>query len=134
MKRKTWEFEYATKEVADAAARKIAMHQGRLDYWTKEMKAAEEAVKESVEVREYDLGYHALSNKLSADNLQVVADPERQRRYGKCITKMQEHMSKIEEYKGYEAALRQQNVLIPLTVDDIIFFGLVDLEETEADN
>lgn len=126
MNRTKWEFQYKASDVALMAKVKSDLHQRRLDYWTKEMDTAKEAMKASVEIREYETGYVNHSNKLSRENLQVVADPERQRRYAHCIDKMQEHMARIEEYNSYWYALKDQDIMIPLTVNDIIFFGMID--------
>jgi len=125
-KRKEWTFNYHAKEVAAAAERKASLHQSRLAYWTDQADEARSKIRESVEIREYDAGYYHTSNKLSADNMQVVADPERQRRYSHCVRKMQEHLDSVRGFKGFHSALKDQDQEIPLTVDDIIYFGLAE--------
>jgi hypothetical protein len=125
-KRNDWTFTYKVNQVVDAANAKINLHQGRLNYWTEQHDIAKQEVKDSTEVREYDMGYTLVSNKLSTSNLQPVCDVEKTRRYAHCIGKMQEHMDKIAEFKGFFAALsaQDQDSELSLTVNDVLYFGL----------
>lgn len=123
--RQNWKFNYTGQMVGDAAQAKRMHHESRLDYWKGEAEKAKSDLKENgVEVREYDEGISA-SNSTRGGGVQMIVDPEKQRRYQDCVEKVQRHLSMVSLYRSFEnACLGNPTTMIPLTVDDIDFFAL----------
>lgn len=121
-KRDSWEFVYSVKEVADAAEERADYHDDRVTHWRGERSEAERELREKgVEFREHEV--------TGGKNVQAVIDPERQAHLNACASKIRNHESLRDEYRGYARALvrqyeREHDALLELTVRDILYFGL----------
>ena len=124
MNRKDWEFEYTTKQLADAAAIKRDHRQSRVEWWEKQKEAVMAEVKESgLEIQE-SMANSYNSNAGYAPQLGVKV--ELQKKLQECHARIQKHLEAVREYDGWMQVLEAQLPTDKLKLkhaDWLFFFG-----------
>jgi hypothetical protein len=120
--RETWDFTYKTSEVHEAAVKQVGHHTHRYEWWAKESKAAEKALKDKgFEYREEQFTGRA--------DMVIVGDPQLVKRVTDCRRMMEEHLQSKELFEVWARALggktkKEPESELVLKVDDVVFFGL----------
>lgn len=111
--RHEWKFPYKATEIAQAGRKRIAYHEGRVEYWKAEKVRAEaEAGEEPAQTDELAKAY---SNTRRVNN---------QRAFD-CAQKIDEHETAILKLKLYSRALETNATAnYDLDAEDVDFFGL----------
>lgn len=120
--RATWDFSYRSIEVLDAAKKQAKQHADRYEWWTEELKVAEESLKAK--------GFEYREEQFSrGGDMVIVGDPQLVKRVTDCKRMMEEHLSSQELFEVWARALAGKSKKEPdselvLKVDDVVFFGL----------
>ena len=116
--RREWKFAYPADRLRRAAAEKKAYHQERHRFWTKELKKAENEVRNhGIDFRDYQV--------TGGSRLEAVIDPSLAKRYSESRRKLEKHQDRIDEYDRFERAFAKHlDDSYELDIDDMTFFGL----------
>ena len=120
--RDTWDFNYSTAQVHEAAVEQASYHADRYRWWEKESKAAEKSLK--------DKGFEYREEQFTrGGDMVIVGDPQLVKRVTDCKRKMEEHRESQGLYEVWSRALagkakKEPDSELVLKVDDVIFFGL----------
>jgi hypothetical protein len=125
--RRDWTFPFTSSEVRMACEAKFAYHMSRYEHWSDRVEALEAKLKnEGVEFREYQV--------TGGKQLDVVLDPQIAKELNEAKDKQRQHERSSKEYRAYLAGLSKPpvDVLLRLTADDIVFFGLDVVDDEDA--
>jgi hypothetical protein len=122
--RKEWRFPYSTVKVLDGAKAKAIFHAGRLEFWQKKQAETMERIKSDGLQVQTSLAGANYSNVNRGFGAQVVVDATLQRDLDECETKIHEHRSKADTYRGWVEVLAAQrgDVTLELDHEDYLFF------------
>lgn len=118
--RQEWKFSYQASKLLDASKAKLAFHTDRLDWWEKKKTEVLETVKaEGLEIDEsVALGY---SNSGRSTSVNIRNDLLRD--LNECVSKIEEHKSKVKVYDSWIQVLSSQgDASFDLHQDDWLFF------------
>ena len=118
-------FDFTVAQIGVACVSRLMHHEERLGVWCDALALAESDLRErGVEFRDQQVSGGA--------RVDVILDPNRQRRVEECRGKVREHEHCLEGYRVTLLGLAQQNpdATYPCTVDDIVWLGLVEEEKS----
>ena len=121
MKRTSWEFPYTADKLLDAAKAKYDHHSVRLKWWEDKKAQVIETVKaEGIEIDE-SLADIISNSYHRGPSVQIRTDLVRD--VQECVSKIQEHRAKIEDYDAWMQVLSSQGqASFNLNHDDWLFF------------
>lgn len=126
--RKSWEFEYTAKALADGARTQMAFRLARVERWTEAKAKVMADVKEGgIEVSESAGADFGNAYKTQLAGPQVLVRADLQAKLTECHQKIGEHQQKAGEYDGWIQLLdANPEARVKLTQSDwLYFFGRV---------
>lgn len=125
MNRVSWKFTYTADKLLEAATAKRDFHAGRLEWWTDKRKETEDKIKsEGIEIDE-SVAISSLGTSYSnaGRGPQVSIRNDLVRDLTECVSKTQEHETKIRDYGAWIQVLSSQGqTSLELHQDDWLFF------------
>lgn len=123
MQRTEWLFQFPATEVLSAARVKAAHHRHRQVWWEKKQRQViTEAKSKGITINESLAMEYSKTGSNVMRGARLVIDTVYQEKLQECFAKVQEHRMKKEEYEGWIAVLKTTNEVLPLHMDDYLYF------------
>ena len=125
MLRQDWGFDYTATKLAEAAARKQAFHQERLDWWkAKRVEVMNIIRSEGLEIDEkIALEYRSPKARDWDRGSQVMVRNDLQKDLSECLEKLSHHTQQLQQYDGWQQVLAANpEARVTLDIDDWLFF------------
>ncbi len=123
--RYTWTFDVPAGELLGAARERLAHHEGRIVWWQSERDKAKVLVESSVKIRTWE-GSHK-------DRMTAEFDSAAGGRMTECDNALTRHHAERNHFRAMIFGLERKRAdeTLPLTEEDIVWFGLVKIDNEE---
>lgn len=125
MLRKDWCFDYTASKLSDAATKKQAFHQERLDWWkAKRIEVMNTIRSEGLEIDEkIVLEFRSPKSRDWDRGSQVMVRNDLQNDLSECLEKLSHHTQQVQQYDGWQQVLAANpEARVKLDIEDWLFF------------
>src|SRR5574337_195677 len=125
MLRNDWKFEFVARDLAEAAAVKLAYHEDRLAFWKSKKEEVWATIRrEGIEVDEkIALQWRSPKSSDYARGAQVMVRNDLQNDLNEVLDKLARHTSLRDQYRGWRATLEANpEARLELDIEDWQFF------------